>query len=128
MRFLLDTQLAIWILLDHPKLRAKARATLMAAENQFSFSVSSIWEIAIKRAQRRPDFLYDPRVIRRRLIDDGYEELAVLGRHVVEVDSLPPIHKDPFDRILIAQATVEGITLLTADPVIARYPGPIRKV
>jgi PIN domain nuclease of toxin-antitoxin system len=62
------------------------------------------------------------------LIDDGYEELAVLGRHVVEVDSLPPIHKDPFDRILIAQAMVEGITLLTADPVIAKYPGPIRKV
>jgi PIN domain nuclease of toxin-antitoxin system len=62
------------------------------------------------------------------LIDDGYEEMPVLGRHVVEVDSLPPIHKDPFDRILIAQAMVEGITLLTADPVIARYPGSIRKV
>jgi PIN domain nuclease of toxin-antitoxin system len=62
------------------------------------------------------------------LIDNGYEELPVLGQHAVEVDILPPIHKDPFDRILIAQAMIEGITLLTADPVIARYPGPIRKV
>jgi len=128
MKSLLDTQLGLWILLDHPKLKAKVHATLMAPENQFAFSVSSIWEIAIKRALRRSDFLYDPRVIRRRLIDDGYEEMPVLGRHVVEVDSLPPIHKDPFDRILIAQAMVEGITLLTADPVIARYPGSIRKV
>jgi len=61
-------------------------------------------------------------------LDDGYEELPVLGQHAVAVDSLPTIHKDPFDRILIAQAMVEGITLLTADPVIAKYPGPIRKV
>jgi PIN domain nuclease of toxin-antitoxin system len=62
------------------------------------------------------------------MLDNGYEELPVLGQHAVEVDALPPIHKDPFDRILIAQAMVEGITLLTADPVIAQYPGPIRKV
>jgi PIN domain nuclease of toxin-antitoxin system len=62
------------------------------------------------------------------MLDDGYEELPVLGQHAVAVDSLPPIHKDPFDRILIAQAMVEGIILLTADSVIAQYPGPIRKV
>jgi PIN domain nuclease of toxin-antitoxin system len=128
MKFLLDTQVAIWILLDHPNLKAEARTILRTSENQIAFSVSSIWEIAIKRALRRPDYLHDPRVIRRQLMDDGYEELPVLGRHVVEVDSLRPIHKDPFDRILIAQAMVEGITLLTADPVIAKYPGPIRKV
>ena len=96
--------------------------------NLFLFSVTSIWEIAIKRAMKRPDFLFDPRVIRRQLLDDGYEELPVLGQHAVEVDILPPIHKDPFDRILIAQAMVEGITLLTADPVIAKYPGPIRQI
>ena len=62
------------------------------------------------------------------MLDDGYVELPVLGQHAVALSSLPPIHKDPFDRILIAQAMVEGITLLTADPVIAKYPGPIRKV
>jgi PIN domain nuclease of toxin-antitoxin system len=66
--------------------------------------------------------------MRRRLIDNGYEELTIKSQHVVLVDSIPLIHKDPFDRILIAQALVEGITLLTADPVIAKYPGPIRKV
>jgi PIN domain nuclease of toxin-antitoxin system len=62
------------------------------------------------------------------LIENGYEELTLQSRHVVAVDSLAHIHKDPFDRILIAQAMVEGITLLTADTVIAQYPGPIRKV
>ncbi len=97
-------------------------------ENGFAFGVSSIWEIAIKKRLQRPDFRFDPRAIRRQLIDDGYEELPVLGQHAGEVDSLPPKHKDPFDRILIAQAMVEGIALLTADAVIAKYPDPIRKV
>jgi PIN domain nuclease of toxin-antitoxin system len=128
MRYLLDTQLALWILLDSPDLKPAVRMLLETPGDQFAFSVSSIWEIAIKRALNRSDFLHDPRVIRRNLMDDGYQELPILGHHVVEVDSLPPIHKDPFDRILIAQAMVEGIMLLTADPVIAKYPGPIRKV
>ena len=128
MKFLLDTHIAIWALLDHPNLRPEARAILIDPENQFFFSVSSIWEIAIKRGLKRRDFLYDPRLVRRQLMDNGCEELPVLGQHAVEVDSLPPIHKDPFDRILIAQAMIEGITLLTADSTIAKYPGPIRKV
>lgn len=128
MRFLLDTQVVLWALFDDPKLNVQTRALLNDQGNQFLFSVTSIWEIAIKRAMKRPDFLFDPRVIRRQLLDDGYEELPVLGQHAVEVDILPPIHKDPFDRILIAQAMVEGITLLTADPVIAKYPGPIRQI
>ena len=128
MKFLLDTHLAIWALLDHTSLNKHARAILNNPENQFVFSVSSIWEIAIKRGRQQGDFLFDPRVIRRHMLNNGCEELPVLGRHAVEVDSLPPIHKDPFDRILIAQAMVEGITLLTADPVIAQYPGTIRKV
>jgi PIN domain nuclease of toxin-antitoxin system len=128
MKFLLDTHFAIWVLLDHPSIAPEARVILIRPENQFFFSVSSIWEIAIKRGLHQRDFLYDPRVIRRQLMDDGYEELPVLGQHAIAVCSLPPIHRDPFDRILIAQAMVEGITLLTADAVIARYPGPIRKV
>jgi PIN domain nuclease of toxin-antitoxin system len=128
MRFLLDTQYLLWVPISDPRISARARELLSNVENQFLFSVSSIWEIAIKKHLRRRDFLYDPRVVRRGLIDNGYEELPVLGKHAVEVDSLPPIHKDPFDRILIAQSMVEGITLLTADPVIARYPGPILKV
>ena len=90
--------------------------------------MSSIWEIAIKKALRRQDFQFDPREIRRLLIENGYEELTLQSRHVVAVDSMAPIHKDPFDRILIAQAMVEGITLLTADPVVAKYPGSVLKV
>jgi PIN domain nuclease of toxin-antitoxin system len=128
MRFLVDTQVAIWALLDNPRLSEAARNLLNNSTNECLFSVSSIWEIAIKRALKKPDFLHDPREVRRQLISNGYDELTIQSKHVVAVDSLPPIHKDPFDRILIAQAMVEGITLLTADPVIAKYPGPIRKV
>ncbi|MGA2166934.1 MAG: type II toxin-antitoxin system VapC family toxin [Terracidiphilus sp.] len=128
MRFLLDTQFVIWVPIDDHRISRQARITLNDPANQFVFSVSSIWEIAIKRALRRRDFQFDPREVRRLLIENGYEELTLQSRHVVAVDSMAPIHKDPFDRILIAQAMVEGITLLTADPVIAQYPGPIRKV
>jgi len=128
MRFLLDTQIMIWTAIGDPRLKPAARAVVNDRANELLFSVSSIWEIAIKSALRRRDFVYDPREIRQQFLANGYQELPILGHHVVLVDSLPPIHKDPFDRILIAQAMVEGITLLTADPVIARYPGPIRKV
>jgi len=70
----------------------------------------------------------DPRLLRRGLLDNGYSELAITSEQAVAVDVLPPIHKDPFDRILIAQSIVEGLTLLTADPLMARYPGPVRQV
>jgi len=128
MRFLLDTQFVLWVPIDDPHISSQARSILINPANQFVFSVSSIWEIAIKRGLQRQDFLFDPREIRRLMIENGYEELTIQSHHAVSVDSLAPIHKDPFDRILIAQAMVEGIILLTADPVIARYPGPIRKV
>ena len=128
MKFLLDTHFVIWVAIGDPRLRPTARAILNDRANQFFFSVSSIWEIAIKSELKRGDFLYDAREIRRQFIANGYEELPILGHHVVAVDSLSPIHKDPFDRILIAQAMVEGIMLLTADRVIAQYPGPIRRV
>ena len=75
------------------------------------------------------DFQADPRLLRRGLLDNGYAlELPILSDHVVAIESLPPIHKDPFDRLLVAQATVEGITLLTADSVVAEYPGPVQMV
>jgi PIN domain nuclease of toxin-antitoxin system len=127
-KFLLDTQFVIWVPLDDRRISRQARVIFNDPANDFVFSVSSIWEIAIKRALRRGDFQFDPREVRRLLIENGYEELTLQSRHVVAVDSMVLIHKDPFDRILIAQAMVEGITLLTADPMIAKYPGPIRKV
>lgn len=128
MKFLLDTQIAMWAYFQSKRLSAQARAVFDDLQNELVFSTASLWEMAIKRGIGKPGFQFDPRVLRRAMIDDGYEELPVLGQHAVAVDALPPIHKDPFDRLLIAQAMVEGITLLTADAVIARYPGPIKKV
>jgi PIN domain nuclease of toxin-antitoxin system len=76
----------------------------------------------------RPDFQVDAHLLRRGLLDNGYAELAITGEHALAVEGLPAIHKDPFDRLLVAQATTEGMTLLTADANVALYPGPIRKV
>ena len=87
-----------------------------------------MWEISIKSSLGRADFKIDPRLLRRGLLDNGYSELPVTSAHAVAVFSLPPLHMDPFDRILIAQASVEVITLLTADAILPRYPGPIRAV
>lgn len=128
MKFLLDTHFVIWIPIDDRRISRTARGLLNNPAHEFLFSSASLWELAIKRTQRGADFAYDPRGIRRQMLANGYEELAVDGSHAVSVDGLPPIHKDPFDRLLIAQAMVEGITLLTADSTIAKYPGPIRKV
>jgi PIN domain nuclease of toxin-antitoxin system len=91
-------------------------------------SAASLWEVAIKRGLGRRDFSPDPPLLRRELLGHGYEELAVSGDHAVGVVGLPPIHKDPFDRVLIAQAIAEGIVLLTVDDLVAQYPGPIRRV
>jgi PIN domain nuclease of toxin-antitoxin system len=82
----------------------------------------------MKRGQGRDDFKVDPRLLRRGLLDNGYSELPIISDHVIAVDSLPLIHTDPFDRILVAQATVEGVTLLTIDSLVSQYPGPIRAV
>jgi PIN domain nuclease of toxin-antitoxin system len=128
MIFLLDTQIAVWALFDDPRLEQTAREILNGPGNEFRFSVCSIWEIAIKRALNKPGFQHDPREIRRYLLRNGCEELTVQGEHAIAAGSLAPIHQDPFDRMLIAQAMVEGITLLTADAVIAQYPGSIRKI
>jgi PIN domain nuclease of toxin-antitoxin system len=128
MKFLLDTHLVLWTFFEPDRLPSAAQSLLESRLNDLVFSTVSLWEIGIKRGLKKKGFQVDPRVLRRTLLDEGYEELPVLGQHAVAVDILPPIHKDPFDRMLIAQAMVEGITLLTADAVIAQYPGPIRKV
>lgn len=76
----------------------------------------------------RVDFKVDARLLRRGLLDNGYSELPIISDHVVAIDSLPQIHKDPFDRLLVAQATIEGVTLLTIDSLVSQYPGPVRTV
>lgn len=128
MKFLLDTHLLVWAAGQPERLSAATRALLDDPQNELLFSSASLWEVSIKRGLGRDDFRVDPRLLRRGLLDNGYSELPITSEHAVSIDGLPPIHKDPFDRMLVAQAMVEGITLLTADPLVAQYPGPVRSV
>ena len=128
MKLLLDTHLLLWAAGDPDRLSGEARALINAPDSTLFFSVASIWEIAIKRGLGRQDFQVEPRVLRRGLLDNGYSELMIDSEHAVSIDILPNIHKDPFDRLLVAQAIVEGVTLLTSDDRVFAYGGPIRKV
>jgi PIN domain nuclease of toxin-antitoxin system len=127
-KLLLDTQLLLWAAGQPERLSARARTLLKNPRNQLLFSAASLWEVAIKNTLGREDFRVEPRLLRRGLLDNGYTELPVTSQHAVNIDSLPPLHKDPFDRLLLAQALTEGITLVTGDSVLALYPGPVRKV
>jgi PIN domain nuclease of toxin-antitoxin system len=127
-KFLLDTHLLLWAMISPRRLPGDSAALISDPANLVSFSVASIWEAAIKYGRGRADFQFEPARFRKQLLEIDFRELPVLGEHAIEVANLPPIHKDPFDRILIAQAMVEGIVLLTADKVVAQYPGPIRLV
>ena len=127
MKLLLDTHLLLWAAAEPDRLPEAARRLIEDLENELHFSVASVWEVAIKTGLGRADFNVDPAVLRRGLRDNGYIELTIASEHAVATATLPPLHRDPFDRMLVAQAQVEGITLLTSDPVVARYPGPIRK-
>ncbi len=126
MTFLLDTHLLLYAAGIPERLPSVARTLLEDPDSQLAFSAASLWEVAIKNGLGREDFRVDPRLLRRGLLENGYTELAVSGAHAVAADLLPPLNSDPFDRMLVAQAQIEGLTLLTLDPVIGRYPGPIR--
>lgn len=128
MKVLIDTQLLLFAAAQPDRLPAAAHELFVNVENELLFSAASIWEVTIKRGLGRPDFVIEPRLLRRGLLDNNYIELPITSEHAITVDLLPPIHKDPFDRILIAQALTEGILFLTMDPLIAKYKGPIRKV
>jgi PIN domain nuclease of toxin-antitoxin system len=127
-KLLLDTHLLLWAAGDPDKLSRETRKLLSADENELIFSAASLWEVVIKSDLGREDFAVDARLLRRGLLDNGYSELPILSEHAVAIAGLPALHKDPFDRMLVAQATIEGITLLTGDEMVAEYPGPIRKV
>ena len=128
MKFLLDTRVMLWSAENSKRLSAKTMKLLQDDENEMYFSVLSFWEISIKRALGRKDFYAEPRQLRHGLLGNRYHELQVTSEHAFTVETLPLIHRDPFDRRLIAQAMVEGAVLLTADSIISRYPGPIQKV
>jgi PIN domain nuclease of toxin-antitoxin system len=125
---LLDTHLLIWLAIGSDRISGRALEIVEDDSNDLFFSTASIWEIAIKAGLKRAKFIVDPRVLRRELLDNGYEELPIAGRHALAIIDLPRLHSDPFDRLLVAQATIEGLVLLTADELVGRYPGPIMKV
>lgn len=128
MKLLLDTHLLLWAAGVPDQLSKTASTLVNDARNELMFSAASLWEIAIKKGLGREDFRVDPRVLRRSLLENGYFELIITSERTVAVSDLSTLHKDPFDRLLIAQATVEGITLITTDEIVAKYPGPIRLV
>jgi PIN domain nuclease of toxin-antitoxin system len=127
-RLLPDTHVLLWTIAESRRLSAAARALIGEPDNELTFSSVSLWEVAIKTGRGRDDFRIDVGSLRRGLFNNGYAELAVTGAHAAALATLPPIHKDPFDRMLVAQAIVEGFTLLTSDPTVAKYPGAIRLV
>ena len=128
MKYLLDTQILLWAADDSKWLSAKARKVLTSSDSELLFSAASVWEVSIKNSLGRPDFALDPERFRRALVENLYVELPVTGEHAAATTLLPQLHRDPFDRLLIAQAMTEGIALLTADAEVARYPGAIHKV
>lgn len=125
---LLDTQLLVWGAVAPDRLSAETRALLSDTSHQQAFSVVSVWEVAIKMMLGRADFRLDPRRLRRSLLDGGCREMALTGDHAVAIVQLPPLHQDPFDRLMIAQARCEGAVLLTADTALVRYGDPVRLV
>jgi PIN domain nuclease of toxin-antitoxin system len=127
-RLLLDTQLLLWAAGDPARLSTEARQLLEDPENQLIFSPVSLWEISLKQTLGRHDLRVDIRMLRRGMLDNGYLELPITGAHAIAVDGLAPLHADPFDRMLVAQAKAEGAALLTADPLVAQYHEPVRLV
>ena len=128
MKLLLDTHLLLWAAGQPQHLSKTARSLIDDADNELLFSAASLWEVAIKSTLGRADFHVDPKLLRRGLLDNGYAELPVTSAHAVAVADLPPIHKDPFDRLIVAQALAEGITLVTSDEIMSKYPATIRTV
>ena len=123
MPYLLDTHTFIWWILDDPRLSARVRAILQQQDNDIFFSIASIWEISIKAQLGRIPFSEDPAVvIPQQIAANGLLVLPIEVPHALQVYRLPLLHRDPFDRMLVAQAMIEDLPLLTSDPLIAQYP------
>ena len=121
MKLLLDTHIILWLAGAPEKLSEKTQALLQASDNSLFFSSASIWEIVIKLGLGRKDFKVDPSRLRKMLMQNGYAEISITAEHALKIESLPALHKDPFDRLLLAQARAEGMMLLTLDLLIAQY-------
>lgn len=128
MKLLLDTNVLLFVAIWPERLSAAARAALDEAAGGIAFSPVSIFEVALKFMQGKPSFPIDPRLMRHSFLEAGYIESVLTARHAAAVADLPKLHGDPFDRLLLAQARVEGIPLLTVDKKLAAYPAPVRLV
>jgi len=126
-RLLLDTHLLLWAVASSQRVSPEARSLIEDPRNDVFFSAASLWEIAIKSTLRRKDFRVDLPLMQSAMSDMGVIELPVRSEHAVRVTELPPVHRDPFDRLLVAQSLVEPMVLLTNDAVLARY-GPVVRV
>ena len=123
MRLLLDTQILLW--LAGGMLPPSAAEYVLDESNKLLFSPASIWEIVIKRGLNRVDFDVDPHLLLNGLLDNGYEQLCITAQHTLLTGTMPMFHKDPFDRILLAQSIAEGVPLLTTDSMMIKYPAPV---
>lgn len=121
MRLLLDTHILLWSLADPRRLPEAMRDAIEAGDNEVLFSAASIWEIAIKSQVLRAEFGVDATTITQAACETRFHELAISAEHAAAVAALPPHHKDPFDRLLIAQALTEPARLVTADKTLAAY-------
>jgi PIN domain nuclease of toxin-antitoxin system len=128
MIYLVDTHVLVRLAVDSPRLSSVARDLLVDPDNHIFFSAISIFEIAVKERLAKRGFDVEASAIRRMMIENDFVELPVSGLHAAHVATLPLIHGDPFDRLLVAQAMMEGFTLMTADEQIAQYPGPILRI
>lgn len=128
MRVLLDTHLLLWAMAASRRLPRVVKTQLLDPANEIYFSAASVWEIAIKQGLRRKDFRIELDGFLETLPVAGFAELPVTARHAAGVARLPPIHKDPFDRLLVAQSMAEPMTLLTNDAVLEGYWDGVRVV
>jgi len=125
MKLLLDTQVIIWAAFWPELLPTQSLHLISDVDNEIYFSPASLWEVAIKSAQNRSDFRVEAKTLRTKLLERGYQEIAINGLHTTAVSDLPMLHKDPFDRLLLAQAKIEGISLITSDATLSKYPAPV---
>nr|WP_274603982.1 type II toxin-antitoxin system VapC family toxin [Pseudomonas coleopterorum] len=125
---MLDTHILIWVAKDSPMLSSKARSLIANLDHEVYFSAASLWEVAIKNGLSRSGIVIDTVGLRRQLLLNGYHELPITAAHGMAVEKLPPIHRDPFDRLLFAQATLESMQLLTADALLSQYGAPALQV
>ena len=130
MKILLDTHIAIWAVLDSTELSDSAKAIILDENNEIYYSAASVWEITIKHMAHPETFLFSGKHLAKGSEANGFISLPIFNKHSAELETLTrskdaPPHKDPFDRILLAQAKAEGMKFMTHDSLIPYYNEPL---